>query len=50
MSEGQDRAAGRRIAFVQSSWHKDLVDQTRASFVAEIGQLGIERRRSTSSR
>jgi 6,7-dimethyl-8-ribityllumazine synthase len=31
----------RRIAFVQSSWHKDLVDQCRTAFVAELGQLGI---------
>jgi len=32
---------GRRIAFVQSCWHKDLVDQSRSAFVAEIGQLGV---------
>jgi 6,7-dimethyl-8-ribityllumazine synthase len=31
----------RRIAFVQSCWHKDLVDQSRTTFIAEIGQLGI---------
>jgi 6,7-dimethyl-8-ribityllumazine synthase len=31
----------RRIAFVQSCWHKDLVDQCRATFVAELEQLGI---------
>jgi 6,7-dimethyl-8-ribityllumazine synthase len=31
----------RRIAFVQSSWHKDLVDQSRTSFVTELGQLGV---------
>ena len=30
-----------RIAFVQSSWHKDLVDECRSAFVAEIGQLGV---------
>jgi 6,7-dimethyl-8-ribityllumazine synthase len=30
-----------RIAFVQSSWHKDLVDESRAAFVAEIGRLGV---------
>jgi 6,7-dimethyl-8-ribityllumazine synthase len=29
-----------RIAFIQSSWHKDLVDECRSAFVAEIGQLG----------
>lgn len=26
---------------MQSCWHKDLVDQTRASFVTEIAQLGV---------
>jgi 6,7-dimethyl-8-ribityllumazine synthase len=31
----------RRIAFVQSCWHKDLVDQSRTAFIAEIEQLGI---------
>ncbi len=30
-----------RIAFVQSCWHKDLVDECRTAFVAEIGQLGV---------
>jgi 6,7-dimethyl-8-ribityllumazine synthase len=37
----QKAARGRRIAFVQSCWHKDLVDQCRSAFVAEIEQLGI---------
>ena len=32
---------GRRIAFVQSCWHKDLVDQSRSAFTAELEQLGI---------
>lgn len=31
----------RRIAFVQSSWHKDIVDRARESFVAEATRLGI---------
>ncbi len=35
----------RRIAFVQSCWHKDLVDRTRSSFIEEIGQLGIAEER-----
>lgn len=30
-----------RIAFVQSLWHRDIVDQCRAGFLAEIGRLGI---------
>jgi 6,7-dimethyl-8-ribityllumazine synthase len=29
-----------RIAFVQSCWHKDIVDQCRDAFVAEITTLG----------
>ena len=37
----RESASGRRIAFVQSCWHKDLVDQSRSAFVAEIEQLGI---------
>ncbi len=41
MAAGQKGAESRRIAFVQSSWHKDLVDQSRSAFVAEAGQLGI---------
>jgi 6,7-dimethyl-8-ribityllumazine synthase len=31
----------RRVAFVQSCWHKDLVDQIRSTFVTETEQLGI---------
>ena len=30
-----------RIAFVQSCWHKDLVDQIKQGFAAEIGELGV---------
>jgi 6,7-dimethyl-8-ribityllumazine synthase len=28
-----------KIAFIQSSWHKDLVDQIKTGFTAEIEQL-----------
>ena len=28
-----------RIAFVQSCWHKDIVDQCRISFIAELRRL-----------
>jgi 6,7-dimethyl-8-ribityllumazine synthase len=28
-----------RIAFVQSCWHKDIVDQCRSAFVSELGRL-----------
>lgn len=31
---------GARIAFVQSCWHKDIVDRCRTSFTAEIAKLG----------
>lgn len=30
-----------RLAFVQSSWHEDIVDRCRASFREEIVRLGI---------
>jgi 6,7-dimethyl-8-ribityllumazine synthase len=30
----------RRVAFVQSSWHKDIVDQCRLVFVSEFRRLG----------
>jgi len=33
-----------RIAFIQSSWHKDIVGQARRSFVAQIGKLGVDRK------
>src|SRR5215813_5737305 len=29
-----------RIAFVQSCWHKEIVDQCRIACVAELGRLG----------
>src|SRR5215217_297828 len=31
----------RRIAFVQSCWHKDLVDQIKKGFASEIPELSI---------
>jgi 6,7-dimethyl-8-ribityllumazine synthase len=37
----QGSSGERRVAFVQSCWHKDLVDQSRSAFVAEIEQLGV---------
>lgn len=33
---------GRQIAFVQSCWHKHIVDECRSAFIAEAAQLGIE--------
>ena len=32
---------GKRIAFVQSSWHEEIVDVCRTSFLTEIEQLGV---------
>jgi 6,7-dimethyl-8-ribityllumazine synthase len=32
--------AGSRIAFIQSSWHTDIVNQGRNAFLAEIQNLG----------
>jgi 6,7-dimethyl-8-ribityllumazine synthase len=34
-------SGARRIAFVQSSWHEEIVDVARRSFVAESAELGI---------
>ncbi|MBB5392846.1 6,7-dimethyl-8-ribityllumazine synthase [Herbaspirillum sp. SJZ130] len=31
---------GKRIAFVQASWHKEIVDQCRIAFTEEIARLG----------
>jgi 6,7-dimethyl-8-ribityllumazine synthase len=33
--------SSKRVAFVQSCWHREIVDECRSAFVAEIGQLGI---------
>jgi 6,7-dimethyl-8-ribityllumazine synthase len=30
----------RRVAFIQSCWHRDIVDQCRIAFVAELAALG----------
>lgn len=30
-----------RIAFVQACWHKDIVDQCRIGFVAELARRGV---------
>ena len=32
--------ANRRIAFIQAGWHREIVDQCRRSFIAEIVNLG----------
>lgn len=32
---------GKRIAFVQACWHKDIVDQAKHSFIQEAQTLGL---------
>lgn len=34
-------STGKRIAFIQASWHADIVDQARIGFVAQLGRLGV---------
>ncbi|WP_293779274.1 6,7-dimethyl-8-ribityllumazine synthase [uncultured Oxalicibacterium sp.] len=34
------QARARRVAFIQSSWHKEIVDQCRIAFVEEMGKRG----------
>ena len=34
-------AAGKRIAFVQACWHRDIVDQGRDAFLAEMTRHGV---------
>ena len=36
---------GDRIAFVQSCWHKDIVDRCREGFVPELARLGLTKDR-----
>jgi 6,7-dimethyl-8-ribityllumazine synthase len=35
-------SSARRIAFVQSSWHKDIVDRCRTAFVDELARSGVD--------
>jgi 6,7-dimethyl-8-ribityllumazine synthase len=43
--ESQASGVGERIAFVQSCWHKDIVDRCREGFVPELSRLGIAKDR-----
>jgi 6,7-dimethyl-8-ribityllumazine synthase len=38
-----ETAPQHRIAFIQATWHKPIVDRARDSFVEEIGSLGIKK-------
>src|SRR6266478_9418342 len=35
-------AKPQRVAFVQSSWHREVVEECRKAFLAEIEERGIE--------
>jgi 6,7-dimethyl-8-ribityllumazine synthase len=41
----ESQTGGDRIAFVQSCWHKDIVDRCRDGFVPEITRLGVSKDR-----
>ena len=45
LSHPQQPRDGERIAFVQSCWHRDIVDRCRESFVAEMVKLGFADKR-----
>src|SRR5712692_7823390 len=34
-----------RVAFVQSAWHREVIEQCRLAFLSEIEERGIERAR-----
>ncbi len=34
------RSTRKRIAFVQATWHRDIVDQARRAFLDEVSKLG----------
>jgi 6,7-dimethyl-8-ribityllumazine synthase len=38
-----NRNSNRRIAFVQSCWHRDIVDQARIAFLKKIRKVGLVR-------
>ncbi len=38
---GEFQRQGERIAFVQSCWHRDIVDECRDSFLAEVEARGV---------
>jgi len=40
-STTSNSVGNKRIAFIQASWHKDIVDQSRISFTAEMAKLGF---------
>jgi 6,7-dimethyl-8-ribityllumazine synthase len=41
LTSGADVGARKRIAFVQSCWHREIVDRCRASFLSDIVDAGF---------
>lgn len=41
MNGNSTESGSPRIAFVQSSWHREIVEEARQAFVAEIAELGV---------
>lgn len=41
MSTPKSTPAQQRIAFVQATWHRDIVDQARRGFLDEVAKLGL---------
>ena len=39
----RERSPALRLAFVQSSWHEEIVDRARDAFLEEIATLGVPR-------
>ena len=35
-------SSDKRLAFVQASWHKDIVEQSRFAFASSLGKNGID--------
>jgi len=44
MSQKSVRRQATRVAFVQSCWHRDIVDQSRLAFMRSIKQYGFTRK------
>jgi hypothetical protein len=38
-----------RVAFIQASWHKEIVDQSRKGFLAEMLEQGYQERATSTS-
>ncbi len=42
-SSAASESASQRVAFIQSQWHGDIVDQSRKSFISSLGKQGFAR-------